>query len=470
MGTTLRIVCYAVNGSGVGHLTRLVGIARWMRRYASLAGVTAEVWFLTTSEADGMLFAEGFPSFKLPSKTSVDGAGIDKVAYLALAKQWMWHSLGLLRPDLFVVDTFPRGSFGELLSAVDLCRSRAFVYRPTKDAFAERPEFQAMLPLYDAIVVPEDERHGQVLVPEAVKTRVTYTGPVLARDGCEAMPREEARRVLGVPEGATAVYVSAGGGGDPDAESMLHAVVDALERDSSLYAIVAAGPLYRGRPRYGPRLAWVTSARMPEMLPACDLAVSAAGYNSFHELLHAGIPTAFLPQEKIADEQHARARRAEAAGAAVVATSPEEALAALERFRDRIARQRASEAARALVPASRAREAAAELMRLVLPGYEVDAARETLDDATLTATRALDLPIETLASVMRAVEPRGLDVPGTTRRRVVRDLAIDLARSWRDAGLDPRTIEPLAKRLPVGDAVARAQAVRLLVNGGGQPS
>ena len=31
-GEALRVVCYAVNGTGVGHVTRLLAIARWLRR------------------------------------------------------------------------------------------------------------------------------------------------------------------------------------------------------------------------------------------------------------------------------------------------------------------------------------------------------------------------------------------------------------------------------------------------------
>ena len=34
----LRIVNYAVNGRGVGHLTRLTAINRWLRRYAAYGG------------------------------------------------------------------------------------------------------------------------------------------------------------------------------------------------------------------------------------------------------------------------------------------------------------------------------------------------------------------------------------------------------------------------------------------------
>lgn len=142
---TVRIVNYAVDGAGVGHLTRLVAINRWIRRYCAYLGVRPEIYFLTSSEADGLLFAERFAAFKLPSKTVVQETGLDKPTYLALAKQWVWHSLGLLRPDLFIVDTFPRGAFGELLSALDLCRKKAFIYRPVKPEFAAKADFQAIV-------------------------------------------------------------------------------------------------------------------------------------------------------------------------------------------------------------------------------------------------------------------------------------------------------------------------------------
>ena len=49
-------------------------------------------------------------------------------------------------------------------------------------------------------------------------------------------------------------------------------------------------------------------------VPAFDLAVSASGYNSFHELLRFGIPTLFIPNQDTAlDDQRGRARFARTA-------------------------------------------------------------------------------------------------------------------------------------------------------------
>jgi UDP-N-acetylglucosamine:LPS N-acetylglucosamine transferase len=57
--------------------------------------------------------------------------------------------------------------------------------------------------------------------------------------------------------------------------------------------------------------------------PAADLAVAAADYTTYHELLAARVPTVFVPdQRSTLHDQVARARFAAAAGAALVADDP----------------------------------------------------------------------------------------------------------------------------------------------------
>jgi UDP-N-acetylglucosamine:LPS N-acetylglucosamine transferase len=60
---------------------------------------------------------------------------------------------------------------------------------------------------------------------------------------------------------------------------------------------------------------------MLEWLPAFDAAISAAGYNSVHELLFAGIPSVFVPFERVLDDQERRATFLEEQGAARAVSS-----------------------------------------------------------------------------------------------------------------------------------------------------
>jgi len=457
MSRTVRVVCYAVNGSGVGHLTRLHAIARWMRRYASALGVRAEIWFLTSCEADGILFGDGFPSFKLPSKTVIGDAGYDKLAYLALAKQWVWHSLALLRPDLLVVDTFPRGAFGELLGTLDLVRRKAFVYRPTKASFSARADFQAMLPLYDAIVVPDTREEAVIQVPEAAKGRVHYVGPIVSRDEIELLPRDEARAALGIEGDRLAVLVSAGGGGDPGVDDHLSRAHAALADDPSLHLVLGAGPLHRGRPIRGPRVTWIEGPGLGKHMHAFDLAICAAGYNTFHELMLAGVPTLFVPQEKIADEQDVRAARAidAGAGSTVDLRDPAAIRAAVDRFRDPIVRTNASQAARALVPQSHARDAAAEMLRLVLPPHEVEAAEELVSDEVLAQTGPR---LDAFLALLRT-----LSGGEATTRELPAALSVFSALAKVPEPQATRFVELVVRKLPTATPAERAKAIGALL-------
>lgn len=412
MARPIRIVCYAVNGRGVGHLTRLTALARWMRRYALYAGVRPEILFLTTSEADGALFHEGFASFKVPSKTAAHDGGLDRATHLALAKQWVWHSVALYRPDLLVVDTFPRGSFGELGSCLDLCKKRAFVYRPVKDEVASRPDFQAMLPLYDLLLVPEEQI--DLPMPPTVVPRARAIGQVASRELGEIESRAEARRLLAIPDDAFVVFASGGGGGDPGADADLRTIADALAGAPGTWVIVAAGPLSRSRPMFGPTIRFMTSLGAAALMRAADVAVCAAGYNTFAELMIAGVPSIFVPQEKAADEQHKRALRAEEKGAAMVLERPltqERVRAAVDRFRDESLRTRASEAARSFTRANGARAGARALLELLLPISEVDAAVKAVSDPVIEASRALAIPEGTFLHAMHLLDPAPEGLP-----------------------------------------------------------
>jgi predicted glycosyltransferase len=460
---TLRIVNYAVNGSGTGHLTRLVAISRWLRRYSAWAGVRAEIYFLTSSEADGLPLSEQFAAFKLPSKTIVQRAGIDKTTYLALAKQWVWHSLGILRPDLFVVDTFPRGSFGELVNALDLAKQRALVLRPMQAEFARRPDVQAMLPLYDLVLVPEHESDAQMTLPEAARAHTRYVGPIAVRDRAELATRADARQRLGLDQDRPVVYVSAGGGGDAEAERHITRVIGALLcSNTELSIVVGAGPLYRGQVPRNPRVTWLVNESAAELAAGFDIAVTAAGYNTFVELMLAGVPTVFVPQRKIADDQAARAERAVAAGAASLlepGASDQSLIDAVAQLLDPQVHRRASLAARALVPRSCARTAAAELLRLQLSASEVDRAEVAVGDALLQATRDLNVSCETLIELMHLLDADGGHGSPQSELLDLQRRATALLRRAVDAGIDPAALNELSRALlrrsTLRDAAAR---------------
>ncbi len=366
----IRVVSYAINGRGMGHLVRQLAILRAMRRICAVLELRFEPWILTSSEADTLARREGFCALKMPSKAMVKDAGLDAARFLRIARTWVLNTVAGLQPDLLVVDTFPGGSFGELLAALELAPQRALVARRVKPGFAEQEGYAGLLPLYQAQIHPDD----------------SGCGPILIRSREELLPRAAARSQLGIPEGARAIYLSVGGGGDLRAPEILPKLVRSLS--GSYYLVVGAGPLYQGPELRGPGITWLSRYVPMELFAGLDGAVTAGGYNSFHELMHAGVPSVFLPQPRIADDQGERVMRAVKAGAGLLAES-------VSQVPELVSQLGAGhrQAALDLVPENGATRAAVQCLSGLIPQADLDWALAALPpgirDAELPAIRLL---------------------------------------------------------------------------------
>lgn len=314
MSKPKRIICYAINGAGLGHVTRLLSVGKWLRRYVTLLdGVVPEVMFLSSSDASDVLADAGFAAFKIPSKTIAKTTGLNKLEYRRLAKHFVWNTLGVFDPDLLVVDTFPSGSFDELFQVLDGPFKKSFIFRKVKAEYAARATFRSAASMYDAIVAPHSPQNCPV--EQIGGKQIRCSGEVSQFDQDDFLPRDVVRKQLGVDKGKRLVYLSAGGGGDPGATEQLACLVDALADVPDVHLLVGAGPLYRGPRISAENLTWFDGHSIGKFFAAVDAAICAAGYNTFHELLLARVPVAFFAQAKIADDQNERIESAAAAGA-----------------------------------------------------------------------------------------------------------------------------------------------------------
>jgi UDP-N-acetylglucosamine--N-acetylmuramyl-(pentapeptide) pyrophosphoryl-undecaprenol N-acetylglucosamine transferase len=321
MGDVPKVLFYAWNGMGAGHLTRLVSIARALRRLAHERNCNLEIWVITTSEAIKIAFNERFPTLKFPSVEVATEFGFQRASHLRLGRAWVRQAFKLLKPDMVVVDSFPRGFFNELPTLLESVPKKVIVYRPSKASFEQQPAVVQALDLYDLILVSERPEHANLNFSAEIQQKIRFLGPVIIREREEIMPRDVARAVLGAIPGQKIIYLSAGGGGDDDAESMLHSWIDWLSATEHLL-VVGAGPLYRGRVQYGRNIVWTDRVPICELMNAFDAAICAAGYMSFNELMYFGVPTIFIPRKRQTDDQFARACRAEQEKTAMVVRFP----------------------------------------------------------------------------------------------------------------------------------------------------
>ncbi len=355
-----RLLFYAVDGLGLGHVTRLLAVARAARRLCP----DAQILFVTASEADDVIYREGFAALKVPSKTIAAATRLRPQTYAKLVQTVTWNAVAAFNPAALIVDTFPAGALHEVLPLLRWEMRRVFVYRVQQREKALDPFFQNTLGLYDLALIPHVA--GSEEMPLPPQTPGVWTGDIVIRRRDEALPRAEARARLGLPADGPVLYVTFGGGGDEELHRALSVAFAALGDWPGTLAVADAPLDRRNRPALPPNARWVSHYPMAECFTAFDGAVSAAGYNSVTETLHHGLPSVLLPFPRQLDDQFARVRKAVDAGAALTSDLDSDALRReVARLGDTETADSLRSHALALVPADGADRAADVILSLL---------------------------------------------------------------------------------------------------------
>lgn len=302
----LSILFYAINGRGLGHLTRLLAIARAARELFDALEWPCDLQFVTTSEAS--FVADDFPVYKLPSKTVLARAHGARDRHVQHAKLLVSNLVAAMKPDVLVLDTVPYGAFQELAFVRSYARTAAYVYRHQDPAVATSELVQRHLDLFDRILVPDDDGAADDYpVPRGARKRLAFVGRVHGFDHARAWSRERVREYFGVQPDQRLILVAAGGGGD-GRDALVH-LVRAVAADERSFVLAGYGPLHRGDLIHAPNVVPLTEGNASRFFPGLDAAVSAAGYNAYEELLAARVPALFFAQPKGMDRQDLRVAR-----------------------------------------------------------------------------------------------------------------------------------------------------------------
>lgn len=175
--------------------------------------------------------------------------------------------------------------------------------------------------LFDEVVEPGD--FGSLQGVDLTTTAgVTRTPPISLTDVLGQFDSDHARRALGLDPDRPTLLLAPGSGALGSVESTATEVRRIVSQLDPRWQI-AVTKQDIARHTVGGEGIHVLKNVYPlvRYLKAFDAAVSAAGYNSVHELLGAGIPTLFIPSVNHAtDDQRRRAEGVAAQGAALVSS------------------------------------------------------------------------------------------------------------------------------------------------------
>jgi hypothetical protein len=313
-----RTVFLPTNGVGLGHAQRSVLIAAAMEASEDRA-------FLAFPSCVPMIRDAGFACLPLIQKSTdhADEFANDLLNYRRLDRH-LRPGDRLVFDGGYVFESIRRAIVEKDLTAVWVRRG---LWQAGQAAFRTLAREQ----VFARIVVP-DEAFEELNDPPRWGGRVDHVGPVvrLAGPARTGMRRDLMKRLKSSAD--RIIVTMLGGGAAADRSAQLQTLCNIFERRDSCLQLIVVWPGSVVPPGL---LGWkstrvVHTRRALDLCRVADLVISAAGYNSFHEMLYHAIPAIFMPQmAPFMDDQDRRARAASDRGLA--ATVDPDELHLLER-------------------------------------------------------------------------------------------------------------------------------------------
>jgi hypothetical protein len=298
------VLYVSTNGLGLGHLTRLMALARRASR-------EVRPYVVSMSQAVPTVAVEGLDYEYVPSRGDL-GIGVRR--WNAMFRRRFVDILLRELPAAVIFDgTYPYdGLFAgrSVLPGLRLIWLRRGMWRLESSARQLARSGQ-----FDLVIEPGDFAQDADRGATADRDDALHVAPIVFLDDDELLTRDEAAALLGIDPARPTALVTLGGGGVGELSEWLERLAGRLA-DRDPFQVVVTRSAIAGESGGLPDGVRRTSVYpVSRALRAVDLAVAAAGYNSFHELLAFGVPSAFLPNPAAAlDDQGARAAWAEKAG------------------------------------------------------------------------------------------------------------------------------------------------------------
>jgi UDP:flavonoid glycosyltransferase YjiC (YdhE family) len=325
--TDSSLLLVTSNGTGMGHLARQVAIALAAKGRTTLFSMSAALPAVTDLGASGE-YCPGPDRDWIPERLWAQylAARIQMIGWEVAANVVMFDGVApyrgvtLARSRMAEVPFvwFRRGMWQRNVNSGQLWKSE----------------------LFDAVIEPGDLASDADVGPTASRDDAIRVPPVSLAEVIEPLPRREAASSLGLDPDAETVLVTLGAGRLGDIAQPGAVVMDALLDCSSWQIGLVTSSIARAEIPSAARSRVVPIRGvfpLVRYLAAFDAAVSAAGYNSVHELTAASLPTLLVPNTATrTDDQAGRAREVSRRGLALSAdpSSREELLRSVLRLLD----------------------------------------------------------------------------------------------------------------------------------------
>lgn len=304
------IIFMVTNGAGLGHLTRGLAVAKKLRQLDS----TLELVFFSTSLATEVIRNEGFMFYYIPSKSLMPETVTTSMWNDYLKKQ-LQQIVDIYNPIAIVFDG--AHPYGGMISSIRQNKSLTSIWIRREGYKHNTPRQDYLEQNFHLTIVPKELVRTYGEYGESESTR-KYCKPIVLLDSKEVHDRDIVRKSLGITPASKLFYVQLGAGNINDIRVDYEMIIKCILKNPNHIILLGESIIGEKISITGDRIKMIRSYPNAQYFKGIDFAVSAVGYNTFHELLYFKVPTLFIPNLKtLQDDQVKRAKLAEEKGAAL---------------------------------------------------------------------------------------------------------------------------------------------------------
>ncbi len=288
------IVFFPTNGVGFGHFTRLLAIAKALRKRDS----EIEILFFTQMPTLHVLYSEDFPTYHISGRYKF--SKMEPREWNAIIEEMLRLIFETHKPKCFVFDgTYPyRGMLDAIESEVGM--QKWWVRRGSVKKSKSIPS--GSLDYFDGLLIP-----AEIDTKQSPVENEHIVSPISILNPEDAWDRNIARMKLSIPRDSKVVYVQLGAGQINDINSILRRVLDNLFLFEDIVVVLGESMLGNRLDFQHEKLRLLRDYPNSLYFNAFDYSIQAGGYNSFYEMRRFGIPTLFIPNSKTGfDDQLSR--------------------------------------------------------------------------------------------------------------------------------------------------------------------
>ena len=295
------VVMFPTNGVGFGHFTRMLAIAKRMKKEDS----SLEIIFFTTMPTLHLLKPYGIAAHHISGPKYFDNLATDE--WNTLLEEELTLCFDTHNPKQFIFDgAFPyRGML------------RAIEHKDFSKVWVRRGMFRkgaTNIPVdsiehFDILVRPGDSKSIDYENEQDFNIKKVECGPIILADSFELYPKELLRNRLGIPIDSTVVYIQLGAGEINEIESDLELSVRLCLEHENTFVVIGESMIGSPSKITGERVRILRDYPNSLYFNSFDFAIMAGGYNSYHEAITFQLPTICIPNKNTGmDDQVARAK------------------------------------------------------------------------------------------------------------------------------------------------------------------